>query len=64
MTKDNNKATYSVEFKREGESWKKQPAIGKTDLFNILRDMMKDGYTEFKITVLSVPQTISANQFS
>jgi hypothetical protein len=62
--KQMDKATHIIEFKKDGNAWNKQPAIGKTDLFNILRDMMKNGYTEFKITVLSVPETITANQFS
>lgn len=45
--------TYIIHFKRDGENeWRRQPAIGKTDLFNILRDMMKDGFTEFKITTI------------
>ena len=56
--------THYIEFKREGEtSYRWQPAIGKTDLFSILKDMMKDGYTDFKITTLKTPKPINAADF-
>ena len=43
--------THKIEFKRDEDTlWKHQPAMGKTDLFNCLREMMKDGFTQFKIT--------------
>jgi len=44
------KNTHIIDFKKDGEGFKRQGAIGKTDLLNILREMMKDGFTEFHIT--------------
>jgi len=41
---------YTIEFKKDDSLiTKAQPAYGKTDLFNCLREMMKDGFTQFKI---------------
>jgi len=57
-------STHIIEAKKEGFThWVKQPAVGKTDLFNVMREMMKDGYTEFKIRVIE-PTPIAANQYS
>jgi len=45
--------THQIEFKKESDAhFKRQGAYGKTDLFNCIRAMMKDGYDEFKITTI------------
>lgn len=47
-----NQSTHIVEFKKEGGEWIRQGAHGKTDLLNIIREAMKDGFTDFKITTI------------
>ena len=47
------KETHLIYFKKESESdYHKQAACGKSDLFNCIREMMKDGFTEFKIKTI------------
>jgi hypothetical protein len=44
--------THLIVFQMEGGYAHQQHAYGKTDLFSILREMMKDGYTTFQIKTL------------
>ncbi len=45
--------THIIYFKKEGQGdYNKQPACGKDDLFSCIRQMMKDGYTIFKIETI------------
>jgi hypothetical protein len=49
-------ATHELKYKMDNGHWHSQRAYGKTDLFNCIRAMMKDGYTEFEIKTLK-PKT-------
>ena len=45
--------THTIYFKKDGDvDYKVQGACGKSDLFACIREMMKDGFTEFKILTL------------
>lgn len=46
------KKTHEVNYKMVDGYWHKQNAYGKSDLFTLLRSLMKDGYTQFEIKVL------------
>ena len=54
--KQKNKATHEVDYKMEDGYWHKQNAYGKTDLFLLIRQLMKDGYTKFGILTLKYKQ--------
>lgn len=45
--------THEINYKMENGYWHKQRAYGKSDLFNCLRALMNDGYTEFEIFTLT-----------
>lgn len=49
----NEKPTHYISFSRPGEFEVKQPAIGKTDLMNIIREVLKDGYTNITISTIT-----------
>lgn len=51
----NKIATHEIEYKKDDDIyWHVQRAYGLTDLYNTLREMQKDGYTEFKIKVIKM----------
>jgi hypothetical protein len=50
-----DKPTHIIEFSKSDNGYKEggeQPAFGKTDLIDCLRNMMREGYTDFKITTI------------
>ena len=49
----NEKQTHILYYKGEGEhGYNRQPVYGLTELFNLIRSMTNDGFTEFKISTL------------
>jgi hypothetical protein len=49
----NEKQTHWLSFKKEGETgYNKQAVYGMTELFNLIRSMTNDGFTEFQISTL------------
>jgi len=46
------KATHIISYQMKGGCAHEQKCYGKTDLFNCLREMMKDGYTTFTIKTI------------
>lgn len=52
MKKLNEENTHYIEFSKDGEKPVRQGACGKTDLINIIREVLRDGYTEIKIKTI------------
>lgn len=48
--------THFVEYSSPGAPELSGHAFGKSDLFDMVKDMLKDGVTSIKITVLTAPQ--------
>jgi hypothetical protein len=48
--------THTITYSQNGQDNGPIPAFGKSDLFGIIRDMLKDGVTSIQITVLNAPQ--------
>jgi hypothetical protein len=46
------KATHHIYFSKYGSEEHFHTAFGKTDLLKWLADMIKDGYTDFKIVTI------------
>jgi hypothetical protein len=50
--KSHTNVTHVIQYSKKNTEVGCHNVYGKTDLFNCLREMMKDGYTEFKIITL------------
>jgi hypothetical protein len=44
--------THNITFSKSGEAIRQQKAWGKADLFEIIRAMLKDGYTNITIRTI------------